>query len=585
MMMFSLSREKEKESDKKYVEEVIARIETLKERARVYAEENKEFIGLFAHDPELQRMLPYIAFGQEKTAISYDEMKPTIDLTQGQHPYYAVSGASAPGGNCVHVLGEEGLKMGNVLVLRQPDSVVRYRDGGLSHSAGAFVALGRWKELPVVIHMKNSGNKHIEALYYYHKYGRMDVLEAAIGHDPKMKRFVNNKYVRDYIENGEDLYKEVMENGFKYYEDKLVVDDTDREFLDAAFADGEKEGAKETIDTRYIRALEVQQAMWDYETIVKSGYVSKNVAVLFQGRLTGHQFVWNPELERFIVVPDLDKDNERYEAERKRFLGRLPRREAWRSLGELLLQGARYYRRYLALEKALAEKGVDFVNPYVTSCSDSRSLPIFIINTGGEHVQVVFRNPGTFISRGGVMMGDAGRFFALAEFEDKSVIHAPHANCGAETAISAIADGRGDDIPEAFETLANHRKRLIKMVLNKGVEPPADATIETLRNKYSKEEVVNYYTRLTNIPLKTIADCFSVQQLLWDFQVARKEFGGVHLAVVFQNMTEAQNYVLNTKTMKFVSVIMPRRNDKAANSDRKVGKRLSSGCGCGCGGH
>jgi carbonic anhydrase len=544
-----------------FVQENTARRQGLLSSAQQFANREPEFSDLFSYDRRLDKLLPFFAFAQGNSAAAYQAVANEIDLKTGQHPKFAVSSSCDPAGNCIHGVGYVGNNVNAALVLRTPDALIRYQaeqtldeNSGpvLTYAAAALYELARVKGIDAIMHMRTSGSVFMEVLYYAQKYG-FDTYLQVLADNKKMQQFVTDPAVREFIEKGAALYETVLLRGIEYYEELLIVNNNDRDRVSATIEQFKRTDWEKAKDMRFIRCMEIQQLHDDREAIIARGFASENVIVVYQEQSTADEYVWNPTLKRFILVPNLDEDSPNFHETRDRFISHLPPRKMWREVAELLLQGARNYRHFAAAKRDQAGGFEQTPNPFVISCSDSRALPRLVIDTGADEMRVVLRNPGAFISREGNLMSDARRFLALADMLGESVIIAPHGNCGAQTAIDAFYEGQ-EGVPGAFQDLAKHRIDLMRTVLNKGERPEATISIIDLKQRYSKDEIIDHYRKESGIHLASVADCLALQQLLWDVEVIQREFPNLHVAAVFQNMTECQNYLLNRRSGKFVAI-------------------------------
>ncbi len=564
--------------DQKLVRENDSFHNLLVESAERFPNIEQDFYRIFSHDPKLQTLLPFLAYAQNNTENAYKSLSDKIDLRNNQQPRFAVSSCCDAEGNCIHGVGNDGDRVNAALVLRTPDSAIRYdvknasdsKNGAvLTYAAAALYDLARAKGINLIMHMRTSSSVFMEALYHAHKHGYETYVESFLADNESMRQFVTDHSVRKFIEKGADLYETVLTNGINHYEKLLVTDQYDREIASSTLTRYKTQPAEQSLDSRLIRCMEIQQLLDEREAIIQRGFDSENVIIVYQGQSSGHEYVFNPTLNRFIRIPNLDADNPNFSTEKEKFLSLLPQHQMWMEVASLLLQGARNYRQFSVAKMANIKNPKLVPNPLVVCCSDSRALPKFVIDTGANEMQVVLRNPGAFISREDKLLSDARRFLALASLLDESVIIAPHGNCGAQAAIDAYYEG-DKNVPPAFEDLAKHRIDLMRVVLNKGELPDEAVPIQDLQKLYGKESIIKYYRDMSGIALATIGDCMAVQQLYWDIDVIQREFPKLHLVPVFQNMTECRNYAYNSQSKKFVAVPTVEPSALAADTTQKI---------------
>lgn len=558
----------EQKRDLALLEEQSKKVAALRQAAMTYRHQQADYVERF---PEaMRRLIPHFAFGQALSEIAYAsyEEKTGHSLTEGQHPDEAVITASHFSGNPVHILGDDGVEnIGRALVLRVMNAYITNEDKCLRYEGETFISLAaELKQLTTVYDAKSAASEIFEGAYLYHKHGgNMEVLRHVLKDDPDMMTFIEDPYVLDVIKSKEDLFNTVHGNGFKYYEELLVADEQDRKLIDATTA-GVERGYPETVEERFIRAMTLEQVIRDRRALLASPHAPDNVVTIYQSTAGKREFVWNPENNKFIVIPEKDEDSPYFEAEKKRFFERIPQNGSWRRIGATLIRGAREYRKTMALKSYTDELGI-MLRAYIVSCSDSRSQTIAIMGPRADILRYNLRNPGAMISRLGKMTSDGGRFFAIARKHKKAVVLTAHSNCGAMTAIDAFLSKMGDDLPSPFKKLGQHRTFLYNTVRNKGVPYEPGHPIPS----YSDDEIIHHYATVYGAPLKRVADCLSIQQMVNDLTVARREYPDVLTVAVFQNMIECKNYVLNPSTMRL---------EEVPSAKAFLPSLLGKACGC-----
>ncbi|MDX9688851.1 MAG: carbonic anhydrase [Alphaproteobacteria bacterium] len=577
----------EHQRDLELTEFLRVRIAEIRDAADTFRKEHSDFILRFPE--EVRRFIPHLSFGQALTEEAFKtyEEETGHSLSEGQHPTEALISASHFTGNPSHIFGDNGAKdIGHALVFRVLNSLIQHQDGSLRYEAQTFTSLAvDLKGLTTIYDAKTSASEVFTSAYLYHKYnGNQTLIRAALYHDEETKKFINDPeetitFMNDpnilgIILRKKDLYNTVVGNGFKYYENLLVIDEEDRKRVDAAVG-GQERGFPETIDERYIRAMTLEQVLQDRDALMESDHSPDNIVTIYQSAVSKREFVWNGK--KFVVIPEKDEDNPLFEKEKERFFKKIPKNGAWRKIRETLIRGAREYRKTMALKELTDDLGT-IIRAYVISCSDSRAHSLAILGPRADSLRYNLRNPGATISRLGEMTSDGARFYAIARKHKKAVILTGHSNCGAMTAIDAYLSEKTKDLPKPFQELGRHRENLYKNVKNKGVavSPHENKNEEPLKS-YSDEEIILHYANTYGLPISSIADCLSIQQVMDDYAVARRDYPDVTTAVVFQNMIEAipQNYLLNTNSMRFEAIptgkdYLPSRN------------KIGSSCRCGC---
>jgi carbonic anhydrase len=554
----------ESKLDQQYVEQVIADIKDKQRRAAIYAKEHQAFIKKFP--AELQAHIPYLALAQEEMQRAMQDTAHHVDHTKEQHPTDAVSGTSAPAGNCINALGEKGRAMGNTLVQRSFGSKIGHVDKEnnrvvLNYDAAFFFELAKAKGVKTTIHMRTT-DFLTEVLFYSYKHGAKgyEAIIKANAKTPeeaeKLLKFLHNPAVQNYIEEGALTYQKVVDNGLKHYEDMLVFPDDaadeDRKLLADSVELCAKEGRTIGNDERMMRALGMQQNLLNHELLVRSGHHPNNLITIYQGRITDHQYVWNHEARCFVVIPHLEPSYPDYENQKARFSRRLP--EAFRSSIDKLMDGARYYRQMRALEKELERQGIKVPDYVIHCCSDSRSLTKFIVAAGAEQLHKAYRNPGARVSLDGELVGGAERSLAYCELTGAIPILAPHTNCGAQEAIDEIFNGKGKDLPPAFVHSAHAHGTITKTIWNLGETPDENQPVTDYVNCRPAKDVAAHFSRKTGIPLETVADSAAAWGLMLDYQIVKQEFIGLPLIAVCQNVRERTNHLFNKNTGKFEAI-------------------------------
>lgn len=564
----------ELDRDLALIEEFHNKIKEIRTAAKEYAEENAEYIAQF---PEpMRRLIPHLGFGQaisEQAYAAYEE-KTGHSLTEGQHPHEAVISASHFSGNPTHILGNEGVEdIGRALSMRNLSTYVSHKDTEPRYETVTFVSLAaELKGIPTLYHAKTAASEILVCAYYYHQYNvKPRLLETFFHDDQETLAFINDPNVLAILKDKKDIFDEVLGNGFKHYEKMLVVDAEDSNRVLAA-TEGLERGYRETDDERFIRSLTIAQLLKDRVSLMNCPHAPDNVVSIYQSIVSKREYVWNAEKNKFIVIPEKDEDSPNLPAERERFLANMPKNGKWPAICETLMRGAREYRKTMAL-RSVAEELTSVLRAYIVSCSDSRAQTIAIMGPRADNLRYNLRNPGGMVSRLGEMTSDGARLYAIARKNGKAVILTPHSTCGAMTAIDAYLSKQGEALPEPFKLLGQHRRHLYDTVRNRGVTPEqVKAGAKVPPQGYTDQEIIKHYSTIYGVPLTSVADCLSIQQSLDDYTTATQAYPDVLSVVVFQNMSECKNYLLNPKSMRFEPI----------PSGCAFLPGPTRGCNCGC---
>ncbi|NCC03368.1 MAG: hypothetical protein EOM37_04885 [Proteobacteria bacterium] len=279
----------EHQRDLELTEFLRVRIAEIRDAADTFRKEHSDFILRFPE--EVRRFIPHLSFGQALTEEAFKtyEEETGHSLSEGQHPTEALISASHFTGNPSHIFGDNGAKdIGHALVFRVLNSLIQHQDGSLRYEAQTFTSLAvDLKGLTTIYDAKTSASEVFTSAYLYHKYnGNQTLIRAALYHDEETKKFINDPeetitFMNDpnilgIILRKKDLYNTVVGNGFKYYENLLVIDEEDRKRVDAAVG-GQERGFPETIDERYIRAMTLEQVLQDRDALMESDHSPDNI--------------------------------------------------------------------------------------------------------------------------------------------------------------------------------------------------------------------------------------------------------------------------------------------------------------------